>query len=49
MTIEEAIESVKLKFTSGNNIEVKRAMITNEEWEIIDNNLKQREREKEKK
>lgn len=35
MTLDEALESLKLKFTSGNEIEVERATITREEYEAI--------------
>jgi hypothetical protein len=35
MDIKEAIESLTLKFTSGNEIPVDRATILREEWEVI--------------
>ena len=35
MTIHSVIESLKLKFTSGNSIPVERATITEEEFLII--------------
>lgn len=35
MTFEEAKKSLTLKFTSGNDIDVTRATITDEEWEAI--------------
>ena len=35
MTLKEAMDSLKLKFSSGNNIPVKRATITREEFEPI--------------
>lgn len=35
MTFEEAIESLTLKFTSGNDIEVERATILRKEWKAI--------------
>jgi hypothetical protein len=35
MTLKEALESLKLKFTSGNEIEVERATITREEFNAI--------------
>lgn len=35
MTFEEAVESLRLKFQSGNPIEVERATILRKEWEAL--------------
>ena len=35
MLMKEALDSLKLKFTSGNDVEVERATITREEYEAI--------------
>ena len=35
MTLEEALESLALKFTSGNDVPVSRAPITREEYDAI--------------
>lgn len=35
MTLEQALESLRLKFTSGNSVPVNRAPITREEYETI--------------
>ena len=35
MTLKEAVENLKLKFTSGNDIEIERATILRKEWDII--------------
>lgn len=40
MTAIEAIESMRLKFTSGNEVPVTQAQITAEEWEAISGELK---------
>jgi hypothetical protein len=40
MNTAEAIESLKLKFTSGNDIPVTRAVITAAEWDAIHDSLK---------
>lgn len=36
MTKQEAMESLRLKFTSGNEVKVTRATITREEFEALD-------------
>ena len=38
-TIKKLIETIDLKFTSGNEIPVKRASITHEEWVKIKSEL----------
>jgi lipoate-protein ligase A len=35
MTAEEALQALREKFTSGNNIPVERSVITRDEWEAI--------------
>jgi hypothetical protein len=35
MTFDEMYLNMELKFTSGNDIPVERAIITREEWELI--------------
>lgn len=35
LTFEEAVESLHLKFQSGNSIEVERATITRKEWDAL--------------
>jgi hypothetical protein len=35
MDIKEAVRSLELKFTSGNDIPVGRATVTREEWEAV--------------
>jgi len=35
MEINDVIESMELKFTSGNTIDVSRSSITREEWEVL--------------
>ena len=35
MTFKEAVENLKLKFTSGNDIEIERATILRKEWDVI--------------
>jgi hypothetical protein len=35
MLMKEALDSLKLKFSSGNDVEVERATITREEYEAI--------------
>lgn len=40
MEFKDAIESLNLKFTSGNKIPVERTTIVNEEWQVIKKELK---------
>lgn len=44
MTYEDAMESIKLKFTSGNTILVTRTNILLEEWKAIEAKLTQSEK-----
>lgn len=37
MNADDAINKLKLKFSSGNSVDVDRAVITKEEWEAIKN------------
>ena len=41
MDIEDVIKSLTLKFTSGNDVDVTRATITRDEWEVIKTELEQ--------
>lgn len=38
--LEEVIERLNNRFTSGNSIPVERSVITDEEWKIIKQHLK---------
>ena len=44
--IEEAVESVRLKFSSSNGVPVERATITKEEYEAIKTQAVEQERER---
>ena len=35
MTFDDALQNLKLKFTSGNEIPVRQAVITRAEWDVI--------------
>lgn len=39
MTLEQAIQNIRAKFTSGNSVPVERATITATEWAAIDAHL----------
>jgi len=42
--IDEVIDRMDLKFTSGNSVEVERSAITKEEWDLIKSYIKDLER-----
>lgn len=36
MTLEQVLRNIRAKFTSGNSVPVERAVITAEEWVLVD-------------
>ena len=48
MKFDEAYESIKLKFSSGNNISVERVTLLREEWDAIEEKIENLRRKNEK-